>query len=154
MLSQKFWINYRSFTSVVLCTQTLHQQWLHTRACYKNHRPATIMVISLSLRFVDQIGTSVRFWPKKSEMLKLWRRLWAKWLHWQSCLLGGSYLFMKYDVFIQIAEFFLGIELISFNTYILAVHYTRVRILNLLKQIHRFSLLKKIQEFRCICRTK
>ena len=38
---------------------------IHTRACYKNHRPATIMVISLSLRFVDQIGTSVRFWPKK-----------------------------------------------------------------------------------------
>ena len=72
MLSQKFWINYRSFTSVVLCTQTLHQQWLHTRACYKNHRPTTIMVISLSLRFVDQIGTSVRFWPKKwnAETLK------------------------------------------------------------------------------------
>ena len=65
MLSQKFSINYRSFTSVVLYTQTLHQQSLHTRACYKNHRPATIMVISLSLRFVDQIGTSVRFWPKK-----------------------------------------------------------------------------------------
>ena len=111
MLSQKFWINYRPFPSVVLCTQTLHQQWLHTRACYKNHRPATIMVISLSLRFVDQIGTSVRFWQKKSEMLKLWRRLWAKRLHWQSCHLGGSYLFMKYDVFIQNAEFFLGIEL-------------------------------------------
>ena len=31
-----------------------------------------IMVISLSLRFVDQIGTSVRFWPKKgnAETLK------------------------------------------------------------------------------------
>ena len=27
------------------------------------------MVISLSLRFVDQIGTSVRFWPKK---VKCW----------------------------------------------------------------------------------
>ena len=38
---------------------------VHTRACYKNHRPATIMVINLSLRFVDQIGTSVRFWPRK-----------------------------------------------------------------------------------------
>ena len=24
-----------SFTSVVLCTQTLHQKCLHTRACYK-----------------------------------------------------------------------------------------------------------------------
>ena len=69
MLSQMFWINYRSFTSVVLCTQTLHQQWLHTRECYKIHRSATTMVISLSLRFVDQIGTSVRFWPKK---VKCW----------------------------------------------------------------------------------
>ena len=27
----------------------------------------------------------------------------------------GSYLFMKYDVFIQNAEYFLGIELISFK---------------------------------------
>ena len=69
MLSLKFWINYRSFISVVLCTQTLHQQWLHTRTCYKSHSPATIMVISLSLRFVDQIGTSVRFWPK---IVKCW----------------------------------------------------------------------------------
>ena len=65
MLSQKFWINYRPFTSVVLCTQTLHQQWLHTRTCYKNHRSATIMVISLNL----SIGTSVSFWPKK---VKCW----------------------------------------------------------------------------------
>ena len=114
MLSQKFWINYRYVTFVVPCTQTLHQPWLHTRACYKNHPPATIMVIRLSLRFVDQISTSVRFWPKKW-MLKLWRRLWAKRLHWQSCHLGRSYIFMKYDVFIQNAEFFLGIELISFK---------------------------------------
>ena len=37
-------------------------------------------------------------------------------LHWQSCHLGGSHLFMKYDVFRQNAEFFLGIELISFKT--------------------------------------
>ena len=114
MLSQKFWINYRSFTSVVLCTQTLHQQWLHTRACCKNHRPATIMVTSLSLRFVDQIGTSVRFWPKK---VKCWN-------FEGDCEQNGftgkvatwGFLFMKYDVFIQNAEFFLGIELISFNT--------------------------------------
>ena len=31
------------------------------------------MVISLSLSFVDQIGTSARFWQKKGEMLKLSR---------------------------------------------------------------------------------
>ena len=73
-----------------------------THSCVlQNHRPATIMVTSLSLRFVDQIGTSVRFCP-------------AKRLHWQRCHLGGSYLFMKYDV-IQNAEFFLGIELINFK---------------------------------------
>ena len=37
-----------------------------THSCVlQNHRPATIMVISLSLRFVDQIDTSVRFRPKK-----------------------------------------------------------------------------------------
>ena len=69
MLSQKFWINYRPFTSVVLCTQTLHQQWLHTRTCYKNHRSATIMVIKFELKIVDRIGTSVSFWPKK---VKCW----------------------------------------------------------------------------------
>ena len=65
MVSQKFGINYND------ALQALHQQPLHTCVCYKNHRPATIMVISLSLRFVDQIDTSVRFWPKKREMLKL-----------------------------------------------------------------------------------
>ena len=91
MLSQKFGIYYRLFTSVLLCTQTLHQQWLHTRTWYKKHQ--------------------------KCEMLKLWRRLCAKQLRWQSCHLGGSYLFMKYDVFIQNAEFFLRIELISFKSY-------------------------------------
>ena len=37
-----------------------------THSCVlQKPRPATIMVISLSLRFVDQIGTSVRFCPKK-----------------------------------------------------------------------------------------
>ena len=51
-ISKKFWTNYRPFTSVVLCTQTLHQQWLHTRACYKNHRSATIMVIKFELKCV------------------------------------------------------------------------------------------------------
>ena len=122
MLSQKFWINYRSFTSVVLCTQTLLQQWLHTRACYKNHRPATIMVISLSLRFVNQIGTSVRFWPKKVKCWNFDSDCEQTRLHWQSCHLGGSYLFMKYDVFLQKAEFFLGIELISFKYIGVQVH--------------------------------
>ena len=65
----RYRINYRSFTSVVLCTQTLHQQWLHTRACYKNHRSATIVVIITEHKNVDQIGTSVSFWPKK---VKCW----------------------------------------------------------------------------------
>ena len=62
----KFWINYRPFTSVVLCTQTPHQQWLLTRACYKKHRSAKIMVIKIELKIVDQIGTSVmQFLAKK-----------------------------------------------------------------------------------------
>ena len=52
-----------------------------------------------------QISTSVSFWPKKRNS-KLCRRLCAKQLHRQSCLLGGSYLFMKYDVFRQNAIFF------------------------------------------------
>ena len=69
MLSEKFLINYRSFTSVVLRTQTLHQQWLHTRTCYKKYHSATIMVIKFELKNVDQIGTSVSFWPKK---VKYW----------------------------------------------------------------------------------
>ena len=30
----------------------------------------------------------------------------SKRLHWQSCRLGGSHLFMKYDVFRQNADFF------------------------------------------------
>ena len=102
----KFWINYRPFTIVVLCTQTLHQQWLHTRTCYKNHRSATIMVIKIEHKIIDQIGVICQFLAKKSVMLKLWRRLCAKRLHWQSCHLGGSYLFMKFDVFRQNAEFF------------------------------------------------
>ena len=44
--------------------------------------------------------------------------MYAKRLHWQSCHQGGSYLFMKYDVFRQNAEFFLGIKLISFNFFL------------------------------------
>ena len=32
--------------------------------------------------------------------------------HWQSCRLGGSYLFMKYDVFRQMPIFFNGMEYI------------------------------------------
>ena len=117
MLSQKFWIKYRSFTSVVLCTQTLHQQWLHTRACYKNHRSATIMVISLSLRFVDQIGTSVKFWPKK---VKCWN-------FEGDCEQNGStgnvatwgVLIYSWNVTFsyKMQIFFLGIELISFSQF-------------------------------------
>ena len=72
-----------SLTSLVLCKQTLHQQWLHTRACYKNHRSATIMVISLSLRL----------WTKSTAPL-------AKLPH------GGSYLFTKYDVSDKMQNFF------------------------------------------------
>ena len=90
MLSQKFWINYRSFTSVALYTQTLHQQWLHTRACYKNHRPATIMAgYKFEFKICRPNRHVSKILSKKSEMLKLWRRVWAKRLHWQSCHLGG-----------------------------------------------------------------
>ena len=69
MLSQKFWIKSKPFTSVVLCTQTLHQQWLHTRTYYKNLRSATIRVIKFELKIVDQIDMSVSFWPKR---VKCW----------------------------------------------------------------------------------
>ena len=37
----------------------------HPYKCYKNHYSATIMVIKFELKLVDQIGTSVSFWPKK-----------------------------------------------------------------------------------------
>ena len=70
------------------------------------------MVIRFGLRIRDQIGTSVSFGiknenppPPPYEMLALWRRLCTKWLHWQSCRLGGSYFFMRYDVFRQNADF-------------------------------------------------
>ena len=65
------------------------------------------MVISLSLRIVDQIGTSVRFWPKKlnAETLKA---IVSKTAPLTKLPSGGSYLFMKYDVFIQNAEFFMN----------------------------------------------
>ena len=104
MLSQKFWINYRYFTSVVLCTQTLHQQWLQNRTCYETHRSATIMVIKIELKIVDQIVTSVSFWPK---LVKCWNfegdcvpnGSTGKVATWE-----GSYLFMKYDVFRQNAK--------------------------------------------------
>ena len=43
-----------------------------THTCVlQKHRSATIMVIKFELKNVDQIGTSVSFWPKKSKMLKL-----------------------------------------------------------------------------------
>ena len=67
------------------------------------------MVIKIELRIFDQIVTSVSFGPKTGippEMLALCRRLCAKRLHWQSCHLRGSYLFMKYDVSDKITDFF------------------------------------------------
>ena len=96
-------------------TNTTPTVIIHTRACYKNHRSATIMVVSLNLRmYLEQIGTSVSFSQKKlnAETLKA--------IVCQTAPLaklppGGSYLFMKYDVFRQNAEFFKGIELISFK---------------------------------------
>ena len=116
MLSQKFWINYRPFTSVALCTPTLHQQWLHTRACYKNHRPATIMVISLSLRFVDQISTSVRFWPKmwNAETLKA---IVSKTAPLAKLPPGGFLFIHEIWRFHTKCRIFLGIELSSFKIY-------------------------------------
>ena len=63
-----------------------------------------VFVITIELRIFNQIVTSVSFEPKNEnppEMLKLCRRLCAKTAPLQSCRLGGSYLFMKYDVFRQ-----------------------------------------------------
>ena len=67
------------------------------------------IVIRIEFRNFDQIVTSVSFGPKNGnppEMLELWRRLCVKRLHWQSCRLGSSYIFMKYDVFRQNADLF------------------------------------------------
>ena len=80
------------------------------------------MVIRFELRIRDQIATSVRFDikngnpPLNAGTLKtivcICRNTYTQ---WQSCRLGGSYLFMKYDGFRQNADFFKGMEMISFN---------------------------------------
>ena len=81
--------------------------------CYKNHRSATIMVIKIALKIVDQIVASFSFWPKKGNAETL------KTIVCQTAALerlppggggGGSYLFMKSDVFRQNADFFLKNE--------------------------------------------
>ena len=64
-----------------------------------------IMVIKIELKIVDQIGTSVSFWPKK------WNAETLKTIVCQTAPLaklppGFFYLLMKYDVFRQNAEFF------------------------------------------------
>ena len=68
------------------------------------------MVIRIELKIVDQIGTPVSFWPKKGSAETL------KAIVCQTAPLaklppawgggGGSYLFMKYDVFRQNTDFF------------------------------------------------
>ena len=67
------------------------------------------MVIRIELRIFDQIVTSVSFEPKNGNPPKYSNcedKCVPKRLHWQSYHLGGSYLFMKYDVFRQNADFF------------------------------------------------
>ena len=63
-------------------------------------------VVKFELRTVVQIDTSVSFWPKKVKCWHFEGDFVRQAAHWQSCHLGGSYLFMKYDVFRQNAEYF------------------------------------------------
>ena len=70
------------------------------------------MVTRIELRIFDQIVMSVSFGPKNGNPPRnagTLKTIVAKRLNWQTCRLGVSYLFMKYDVFRQ------GMELISFN---------------------------------------
>ena len=85
--------------------------------CYENYVPELkwLLGLSLGIRIFNQTVRSASFGPKNSEMKKLWRWLWAKRHHWQNCCPGGSYLFMKFEVFIQNPDFFQGMECIIFN---------------------------------------
>ena len=64
MLSQKFGINYRPFTSVIVHTNTTPTVITHT---YVLQKPSFCNDngYKFELMLVEQIGTSVRFWPKK-----------------------------------------------------------------------------------------
>ena len=79
------------------------------------------MVIRIELRIFDQIVTSVSFdikngnSPRNAGTLKTFVCQTAPRAKLPP---GGSYLFMKYDVFRQNADFFKGMELISFNSFI------------------------------------
>ena len=75
------------------------------------------MVIRIELRIFDKIVTSVSFGPKNgnqgnAEPLKT---IVCQTAPLTKLRLGGSFLFMKYDVFRQNADFFLRMELISFK---------------------------------------
>ena len=66
MLSQKFRINYKYFTSVVLCTQTRTTPTVITYTCVLQKTPfCNDSGYKFEFENVDQIGTSVIFWPKK-----------------------------------------------------------------------------------------
>ena len=76
------------------------------------HVLSMAIVIGITLKIFDQIVTSVSFGRKNGDppSPKCWNfedDCVSKRLHWQSCRLGSSYLFMKYDVFRQNADFFL-----------------------------------------------
>ena len=120
------------------CTQSYLQKnrKLHNYATYNSnfktkllsdmHHRITYLYINFQQNWVSRSVKTVhtnlfannrklhKFATCKCEII---RRLCAKRLHWQSCLLGGSYLFMKYDVFRQNAEFFKEWSLISFKKF-------------------------------------
>ena len=74
------------------------------------------MVIRIELRIFDQIVTSVSFGPKTGiphEVPKTFKTIVCKTA--PLAKLTPSYLFMKYDIFRQNADFFEGIECIIFR---------------------------------------
>ena len=68
------------------------------------------MVIKFELRCVEQIVTSACFWPKKVECLNIEDDCVPNGSTDKIAAWGGSYLFMKYDVFRHNAELFIEIE--------------------------------------------
>ena len=73
-----------------------------------------ITLLGLSLGFSTKVSCQPVCGPKKSEMLKLWRRLYLT-TPLAKLPPGGAYLFMKYDFLRQKADIFKEWSVSSLN---------------------------------------